>query len=120
MLLIAREPPSYVTRSAPHAVSMLSRRCNGWPSSARVSSVEISRRTFFACSGSLGRDGRLFENSPRLIEELIGLLDDRNILHEYECFDIGMVVTARKLLLVGQLAALLSTEDLRNSMSGIG
>jgi 3-keto-5-aminohexanoate cleavage enzyme len=49
--------------------------------------------------GSLnfGPDGVLFHNPPALIDELAAEMDQRGIVREYECFDIGMAVTARRM-----------------------
>jgi 3-keto-5-aminohexanoate cleavage enzyme len=49
--------------------------------------------------GSLnfGPDGVLFHNPPALIEELAAEMDQRGIVREYECFDIGMATTAGRM-----------------------
>jgi 3-keto-5-aminohexanoate cleavage enzyme len=49
--------------------------------------------------GSLnfGPAGVLFHNPPELIEDLAAEMAERGIVPEYECFDFGMVMTARGL-----------------------
>jgi 3-keto-5-aminohexanoate cleavage enzyme len=49
--------------------------------------------------GSLnfGPDGAVFLNPPALIESLAGEMETRGIVAEYECFDFGMAVTARRM-----------------------
>jgi 3-keto-5-aminohexanoate cleavage enzyme len=49
--------------------------------------------------GSLnfGPDGMVFLNPPALIDDLADEMDRRGIVREYECFDFGMAVTARRM-----------------------
>lgn len=49
-------------------------------------------------SMNFGPDGAVFLNPPALIEESAAEIDRRGIVREYECFDIGMAVTARRML----------------------
>jgi 3-keto-5-aminohexanoate cleavage enzyme len=48
-------------------------------------------------SMNFGPNGVAFMNPPSLIEDLLEEMDGRQILPEYECFDVGMAVTATKL-----------------------
>jgi 3-keto-5-aminohexanoate cleavage enzyme len=46
---------------------------------------------------NFGPEGVVFLNPPALIEELAAAMDERAIVREYECFDIGMAETARRM-----------------------
>ncbi|MHB8532652.1 MAG: beta-keto acid cleavage family enzyme [Solirubrobacteraceae bacterium] len=48
-------------------------------------------------SMNFGPDGVVFMNPPALIDELVGEMGRRGVLPEYECFDIGMAVTAARI-----------------------
>ena len=56
--------------------------------------------------GSLnfGAAGDVFVNSPSYIEDLSNEMNQRGIVREYECFDMGMVLTARKLCMTTEAA----------------
>lgn len=46
---------------------------------------------------NFGPEGVIFSNPPALIEALAAEMDERGIVPEYECFDIGMAETARRM-----------------------
>jgi 3-keto-5-aminohexanoate cleavage enzyme len=48
-------------------------------------------------SMNFGPDGAVFLNPPELIDDLAAEMDSRGIVREYECFDFGMAVTARRM-----------------------
>ena len=47
---------------------------------------------------NFGPAGEVFANTKDFIEDLAQEMDSRGIVREYECFDMGMVITARKLI----------------------
>jgi 3-keto-5-aminohexanoate cleavage enzyme len=71
----------------------------GMPPEERRRSLEAQPDLASLNCGSLnfGPDGVLFHNPPELIDELAAEMDRRGIVREYECFDIGMAVTARRM-----------------------
>ena len=72
----------------------------GMPAEERRQSLDAQPDLATLNCGSMnfGPDGAVFLNPPALIEELAAEIDRRGIVREYECFDIGMAVTARRML----------------------
>jgi 3-keto-5-aminohexanoate cleavage enzyme len=71
----------------------------GMPAAERRRSLEAQPELASLNCGSInfGPDGVVFVNPLPLIEELAAEMDERRIVREYECFDIGMAVTAARL-----------------------
>jgi 3-keto-5-aminohexanoate cleavage enzyme len=71
----------------------------GAPAEERRRSLRAQPELASLNCGSInfGPDGVVFMNPPALIEELAAEMARLDILPEYECFDIGMAVTAAKL-----------------------
>jgi 3-keto-5-aminohexanoate cleavage enzyme len=71
----------------------------GAPAEERRRSLQAQPELASLNCGSInfGPDGVVFMNPPSLIAELVAEMDSRRILPEYECFDMGMVVTAARL-----------------------
>ena len=71
----------------------------GMPPEERRRSLEAQPDLASLNCGSMnfGPDGAVFLNPPALIDELAAEMDQRGIIREYECFDFGMAVTARRM-----------------------
>jgi 3-keto-5-aminohexanoate cleavage enzyme len=71
----------------------------GAPAEERRRSLQAQPEVASLNCGSMnfGPDGVVFMNPPSLIAELAEEMATRQILPEYECFDIGMAVTAARL-----------------------
>jgi 3-keto-5-aminohexanoate cleavage enzyme len=71
----------------------------GAPAEERRRSLEAQPEIASLNCGSInfGPDDVVFMNPPSLIAELAEEMAERKILPEYECFDIGMAVTAARL-----------------------
>lgn len=71
----------------------------GMPPEERRQSLAAQPELASLNCGSLnfGPDGAVFMNPPALIDQLADEMDERGIVREYECFDIGMAETARKM-----------------------
>jgi 3-keto-5-aminohexanoate cleavage enzyme len=71
----------------------------GAPADERRRSLEAQPEVASLNCGSInfGPDDVVFMNPPSLIAELAEEMASRKILPEYECFDIGMAVTAARL-----------------------
>lgn len=71
----------------------------GSPAEERRRSLQADPELASLNCGSLnfGPDDVVFMNPKSLIEELAEEMADRNIVPEYECFDMGMAVTAARL-----------------------
>ncbi len=71
----------------------------GAPAEERRRSLEASPEVASLNCGSInfGPDDVVFLNPSSLVAELAREMADRGIVPEYECFDIGMAVTAAKL-----------------------
>jgi 3-keto-5-aminohexanoate cleavage enzyme len=71
----------------------------GMPPEERRQSLEAQPDVASLNCGSLnfGPHGDVFLNPPALITDLAAEMDSRGIVREYECFDIGMAVTAARM-----------------------
>jgi 3-keto-5-aminohexanoate cleavage enzyme len=71
----------------------------GAPPEERRRSLQATPELASLNCGSInfGPDGVVFMNPPALITELYEQMRERAIVPEYECFDMGMAVTAAKL-----------------------
>jgi len=71
----------------------------GAPAEERRRSLQAQPELASLNCGSInfGPDGVVFMNPPGLIAELMQEMADREIVPEYECFDVGMAVTAAQL-----------------------
>jgi 3-keto-5-aminohexanoate cleavage enzyme len=71
----------------------------GAPAEERRRSLHAQPEVASLNCGSInfGPDGVVFLNPSSLIEELAEEMAERGIVPEYECFDVGMAVTAAKL-----------------------
>jgi 3-keto-5-aminohexanoate cleavage enzyme len=72
----------------------------GAPAEERRRSLDARPQLASLNCGSMnfGPDDVVFMNPPSLIKDLADVMATRGILPEYECFDIGMVTTALRLL----------------------
>lgn len=71
----------------------------GMPPEERRQSLQAMPDLASLNCGSLnfGPDGAVFLNPPALIDDLAAEMDTRGIVREYECFDFGMAVAARRM-----------------------
>jgi 3-keto-5-aminohexanoate cleavage enzyme len=71
----------------------------GAPAEERRRSLEAQPELASLNCGSInfGADGVVFMNPPALIAEMVSEMAERQIVPEYECFDIGMAVSAAQL-----------------------
>lgn len=71
----------------------------GAPAEERRRSLEAQPELASLNCGSInfGSDGVVFMNPPALIAQMMREMAERQIIPEYECFDIGMAVSAARL-----------------------